>query len=80
MRFARTQLEPDVVTIPRVLAVYQRPVSPPRRITYIIMERIQGDTLKNKWDSLDDAQKHSVSDQLRKAFDSVLNIPHPGFY
>lgn len=80
MRFARKHLDPDVVTIPRVLAIYQRPISPPCHITYIVMERIAGDTFENKWDEMVDAQKQVVSSQLRRAFRCLRNIPHPGFY
>ncbi|KAF7550153.1 hypothetical protein G7046_g8108 [Stylonectria norvegica] len=78
MRFVRENTTD--IRVPRVLATYQRSLSPTCHITYIIMERIPGNTLEYMWDNLDDGQKQTIANQLQKVFSSLRKLPHPGFF
>ena len=68
------------ISVPRLFAIYQRPRSPTRMITYILMECIPGDSLENLWSTLADSEKKDIIGQLRKAMSSLRQIPHQGYF
>ncbi|OAA55442.1 phosphotransferase enzyme family protein [Cordyceps fumosorosea ARSEF 2679] len=77
MRFVR---ENTNVRVPRVFAVYQRDRETELPKTYIVMEKLAGDSLDKLWHGLDAAQKLDIVAQLKVAFASLRSLPHPGFF
>lgn len=47
---------------------------------YIIMERIQGETLEQLWPDLSHAEKGEVSSHLKPSMDELRRLPSPGVF
>ncbi|CAM6123373.1 unnamed protein product [Calypogeia fissa] len=65
------------VPVPRVYAIY---TDSSDGTTYIIMERITGDSLQSVWLKLNDVEKTVVSAKLRGSIDQLRRLPSPGSY
>ncbi|CAM6090446.1 unnamed protein product [Calypogeia fissa] len=65
------------VPVPRVYAIY---TDSSDGTTYIIMERITGDSLKSVWLNFSDVEKTVVSAKLRGSMDQLRRLPSPGSY
>ena len=63
------------ITVPRLYALYTD-VSDHK--TYIVMERISGDSLDSLWPQMSEAEKLIVSGRLRKSMDQLRSLPAPG--
>ncbi|KAJ8069368.1 hypothetical protein OCU04_003022 [Sclerotinia nivalis] len=75
----------STVPVPQVYAIYAVPGRCPRTnreedTNYIIMEYIEGKTLKDEWSSLSVQQKDNLSAQLRKYVNQLRSLPSPGYY
>ncbi|XWW94262.1 hypothetical protein V2A60_002205 [Cordyceps javanica] len=68
------------IHVPRVYAVYQQSVKEGEHKTYIIMERVAGDSLDKLWDGLNTTQKMEIIQQLKESFVSLRDLPHRGFF
>lgn len=77
MLFAR---ETCGVPVPRVFAFYSRTHPSGTEVVYIVMEYIQGSTLAARWDTMSDAEKSAISQQLQRVFDKLRSIPSPGYF
>lgn len=80
MRFVRHTR--PTIRIPRVFAVYKRNRQDhyPGCITYIIMEKIPGQTLHARWATLSKDEKQGFAEQLRDCLESLRTIPHQGMF
>ncbi|KAJ3478292.1 hypothetical protein NLG97_g8618 [Lecanicillium saksenae] len=79
MRFAREQ-RPDI-RIPQVYAVYEcEHPEYSHTVTYIVMEKIQGETLQSKWLSLTKDEKLGFAQQVKTCLDSLRTIPHEALF
>ncbi|EXL41966.1 hypothetical protein FOCG_15325 [Fusarium oxysporum f. sp. radicis-lycopersici 26381] len=67
------------VTVPKVYAIYQQKIQD-SVLTYILMQHIQGKTLKDLWTELDKARKTSIAKALRTSFDELRQLNHPGYF
>lgn len=47
---------------------------------YIIMQFIPGESLASLWESLDDVSKGAITQELRKTFNELRQIPHHDYY
>lgn len=63
--------------IPKVYALYSDPGT---RMNYIVMERIQGQTLLSLWLDLTTSEKESVVTTLREYFHELRRLPSPNYY
>lgn len=70
------------VPVPVVYAIFQIPHPEHNHIcaTYIVMERIQGETLESQWPKMSHAAKETVSLKLRSIFEEMRNLESPGGY
>ena len=46
-----------------------------RKKTYILMERVRGETIAKSWTSLPDTSKTSIFDQLRRIVEELRSVP-----
>ncbi|KAF1939248.1 hypothetical protein EJ02DRAFT_259588 [Clathrospora elynae] len=46
----------------------------------LVMERLQGETLEMLWPGLEEKEKSLVCTELKKAIDTLRELPAPGFY
>ncbi|KAJ9636997.1 uncharacterized protein PV06_08151 [Exophiala oligosperma] len=65
------------VRVPRVYALFKDPLTP---ANYIVMEKIQGQTLQTLWASLDDGRKDRICRQLETNLTEMRALPSPGGY
>lgn len=65
------------VPVPRIYALFKDPSS---RKAYIIMERVEGNTLESEWDSLGHTEKTDITHKLRMSFDELRKLKSPGGY
>ncbi|ATY63751.1 phosphotransferase enzyme family [Cordyceps militaris] len=77
MKFVRQYTS---IHVPRVYAVYRRSIREGGQKTYIIMEKIEGESLEKLWDEFDSAQKLSITRQLKESFISLRDLPHHGYF
>ncbi|EJP68605.1 phosphotransferase enzyme family protein [Beauveria bassiana ARSEF 2860] len=78
MKFVRQNTN---IYVPRVYAVYQRFLENGKhQKTYIVMERIAGESLDKLWDGFDTTEKLAISQQLKETFISLRDLPHDGFF
>lgn len=68
------------IRVPQVFAVYRRYGKMGQYITYIIMERLSGESLDTLWDNLSTAQRLDISRRLKHSFDSLRSLPHQGYF
>ncbi|UZP38526.1 hypothetical protein NXS19_006342 [Fusarium pseudograminearum] len=67
------------LVVPKVYAIYQGK-GECGVITYILMQHIQGKTLKDLWPELDEARKTSIAKTLRASFQQLRQLQHPGYF
>ncbi|KAM0555137.1 hypothetical protein ACHAPJ_006488 [Fusarium lateritium] len=67
------------VALPKVYAIYQRKEED-SVVTYILMQHIQGKTLKDLWAELNKTRKTSFAKTLRTSFDQLRQLKHPGYF
>ena len=67
------------VPVPQVFAIYRKDWKT-TKITYIVMENIDGNSLISLWDNLTDTEKTSIASQLQKMFDTLRSLPSPGYF
>ncbi|KGQ10237.1 hypothetical protein BBAD15_g4413 [Beauveria bassiana D1-5] len=78
MKFVRQNTN---IYVPRVYAVYQRFLENGKhQKTYIIMERIAGESLDKMWDGFDTTAKLAIIQKLKETFISLRDLPHDGFF
>jgi hypothetical protein len=65
------------VKVPQVYALY---TDHETSTNYIVMEYIEGSTLREQWLSLTIDQKQEIISTLRRYFDQLRNLPSPGYY
>lgn len=63
------------VPVPRVYALYSN-----ANKNYIVMERINGQTLLSLWPQLDISEKNCITTTLRSYFDELRNLQSPDYY
>ncbi|KAL4730965.1 hypothetical protein ACLX1H_003007, partial [Fusarium chlamydosporum] len=68
-----------LVAVPKVYAIYQRKEGR-NVVTYILMQHIQGKTLKELWAELDKTRKASIAKTLRTSFDQLRQLEDPGYF
>ena len=49
-------------------------------LSYIIMKRVQGESLNSCWEELDEECKVDVTAQLKRYFDELRQVESPGYY
>ncbi|KAM5499011.1 hypothetical protein McaMca56_003401 [Microsporum canis] len=49
-------------------------------MNYMVMEYIEGQTLKSCWDTLSDAEKEDIAATLKQYFTELRSLPSPGYY
>ena len=59
--------------VPRVYALYRE-----RELNFIIMERIEGQTLQDAWATLSDAEKHDVAAEIKRHLRHLRATQGPG--
>ncbi|KAF5535259.1 phosphotransferase enzyme family [Fusarium phyllophilum] len=78
MRFVRKSTN---LHVPKVFAVYKRNIRDGVTVTYIVMERIHGQTLQNIWTDLQESEKSGIAAQLHldrsKLRDTIFWAPEP---
>lgn len=62
------------VRIPKIYALYR---DRNEQKNYIVMEKIQGKTLKEIWPTLEPKAKEVITSQLRTSFDQLRRLPSP---
>ncbi|OBS24502.1 hypothetical protein FPOA_05043 [Fusarium poae] len=67
------------VVLPKVYSIYQQREEH-NVITFILMQYIQGKTLKELWAELDKTRKTSIAKTLRTSFDQLRQLEHPGYF
>lgn len=72
--------EHTAIRVPKVFAVYQRTNDFGSQVTYIIMERIQGETLETIWSDLGNLEKSDIAQKLRQIFNELRALPHEGLF
>ncbi|CAK7267355.1 hypothetical protein SEPCBS119000_002506 [Sporothrix epigloea] len=78
MRFVRQN---TTVRVPRVYAVYQsESLKEGKHKTYIIMEKIAGESLDKLWAEFGAEQKSRIIQQLKESFSALRSLPSPGYY
>lgn len=77
MRFVRAQSD---VPVPRLFGIYQRVNVFDKRVTYIIMEDIPGDTLESLWDKIGATNKSNIAERLQEAYACLRSIRHEGYF
>lgn len=65
------------IPVPRVYAIYQKEDAERRTCTYIVMEHIDGQTLNERWSTLDFEAKAAIASQLRGFLDQLRRLPSP---
>jgi hypothetical protein len=65
------------VSVPIIYALFEDHES---KRKYIVMERIHGDRLDVIWESLDNARKQCIVEQLKFSFAQIRELPSPGGY
>lgn len=68
------------IHIPQVFSVYRQCKKAGKYVTYIIMEKLNGESLDTLWDDLSKAQRLDISQQLKHSFDSLRSLPHQGYF
>lgn len=63
------------IPAPRLYAMYRN-----EDTLYIVMEYIRGPSLGTVWPSLTEANKKSITGELRRIFNQMGALPSPGFY
>ncbi|KIW14196.1 hypothetical protein PV08_06977 [Exophiala spinifera] len=74
MMFVEQATTTGAVRLPRVYAFFEDAAD---ECTYIIMEKIQGQTLKALWPSLDDARKDRICRQIKASVTELRAMPSP---
>ncbi|ATY66340.1 phosphotransferase enzyme family [Cordyceps militaris] len=72
--------ETQTVPVPKVFALYSRDDVKGRKVNYIIMEKIPGQSLDACWALLEPSDKEKIARQLRTHFNMLRNIPAPGYF
>ncbi|QPC59266.1 hypothetical protein HYE67_001497 [Fusarium culmorum] len=67
------------LVVPKVYTIYQGKETP-RNFTYILMQHIQGKTLKDLWPEHDGTRKTSIAKTLRASFQQLRQLQHPGYF
>ena len=65
------------VPVPLVYALFQDTLHDK---SYIVMERITGNTRKSEWPSLSNAQKEAIATKLGSLLKGLRSLPSPGGY
>jgi serine/threonine protein kinase len=65
------------IPIPRVYAVYR---SEEKRMLYIVMEYIPGNTLLSEWLHLSKIQKDAICLDLKRYLEELRSFPSPGYF
>jgi hypothetical protein len=65
------------VPVPRVYAIYQQDDAEGRKCTYIVMEHVNGQALKECWHALKPDAKEAIASQLRGCLDQLRALPSP---
>ncbi|EFY94526.1 phosphotransferase enzyme family protein [Metarhizium robertsii ARSEF 23] len=68
------------ISVPQVFALYSRIHPGGTKVSYIVMEYIQGKSLDNFWDTMSAADKSNTSQQLRLMLDKLRSVPSPGYF
>ncbi|KAM0211954.1 hypothetical protein ACHAPA_006026 [Fusarium lateritium] len=69
------------VPIPKVYAIYQSYDKHMKNMTtYIVMQDVQGKTLMNLVGNVDRGRKLSIAQTLRRYFDQLRQLQHPGYF
>ncbi|KAF5127157.1 hypothetical protein E5D57_008085 [Metarhizium anisopliae] len=68
------------ISVPQVFALYSRIYPGGTKVSYIVMEYIQGKSLDNFWDTMSAADKSNTSQQLRLMLDKLRSVPSPGYF
>ncbi|KAH7180224.1 kinase-like domain-containing protein [Fusarium sp. MPI-SDFR-AT-0072] len=77
MRFVRKNTN---LHVPKVFAVYKRNIRDGVNVTYIVMERIYGQTLQKIWADLQASEKSRIAAQLQSAMQTIRELPDPGYF
>lgn len=72
--------ETGSVPVPEVFALYSIENSEGRNVNYIIVENISGHGLDTIWARLDSSEKSKISRQLRTHFNTLRDLPSPGYF
>lgn len=65
------------VCVPRVFALYSDTKTGK---SFIVMERIIGQTLLAAWPQLTESEKHDILSDLRIQFDELRQLPSPNYF
>ncbi|KAL9110518.1 MAG: hypothetical protein Q9227_004876 [Pyrenula ochraceoflavens] len=68
--------------VPIIYTLFQIPEAADASLkkTYLVMERIRGESLEKVWSKLDTKAKETVVSKLRKFFDEIRRLSSPGGY
>lgn len=80
MIFVKQVLQQSAVRAPEVYAMYPIIVDENHRDNVIVMEYIEGQTLKELWPGLTARDKGLIASQLRTYMDLLHAIPAPGYF
>jgi aminoglycoside phosphotransferase (APT) family kinase protein len=65
------------VRVPKIYALYR---DCDEQKNFIVMEKIQGKTLKEVWPALEPSAKEDITSQLRTAFNQLRRLPSPAHF
>ncbi|KID81768.1 phosphotransferase enzyme family protein [Metarhizium guizhouense ARSEF 977] len=68
------------ISVPQVFALYSRIHPGGTKVSYIVMEYIQGKSLDSCWDTMSAADKSNTSQRLRLMLDKLRSVPSPGYF
>ncbi len=71
--------ESQTISVPKVYALYSKEDVSGGKVNYIIMEYISGKTLEVCWTLLEPGDKEKIACQLRAYFNTLRDIPAPGY-
>jgi aminoglycoside phosphotransferase len=68
----RLVAEKTTIPVPKVYCAFQN-----KGITYIVMQRIDGEPIGKNWEAKPESERESLLEQLKGYFDQLRAIPHP---